>query len=293
MPYPNAEVSKNYIVETYVDQLPGGAGGMSIRPDGHLFVADFGALLGGPPPGGTQVFQIRPDGSWTVFANGLQGASGNEIDKDGNLFQSNIRGHFIAKIAPNGQWTEFVHDGIKSPVGIVIDPDGNLFVSNCGADNIQKVTTNGESSLVASESLLSCPNGITIDENRNLYVSNFNNGDVLKITPDAVVSRLATLPGDNNGHLTYHAGYLYVIDRGSHSVYRISLDGKVELFAGTGQRGHHNGRALQATFSYPNDIVVGEDGSFYVNENGPTTGPHTVLAPMMVRRIRPVPEANE
>ena len=80
---------------------------------------------------------------------------------------------------------------------------------------------------------------------------------------------------------------LFVVARTAHQIYRVSLDGEVELFAGSGERGHDDGPALEATFSFPNDLAFSPDGTIlYVNENASTTEPHTVLAPMIVRRIR-------
>ncbi len=149
------------------------------------------------------------------------------------------------------------------------------------------VTPEGDSERFVWSGLLTCPNGIVFDDHGNLYVANFGNGGVIKITPDKQVSEIAALPGSNNGHLVHHDGFLSVIDRGGHQVYSVSLDGEVELFAGSGSRGRQDGDPLEATFSYPNVIGISPDGkTFYVNEVPGDTGPHTVLAPMVVRAIR-------
>jgi DNA-binding beta-propeller fold protein YncE len=172
-------------------------------------------------------------------------------------------------------------------VGIAIDEEGMLFVANCGSNAIVEVTPDGESTVFATDPLLSCPNGIVLDEEHNLYVACFNNGDVIKISWAGEVTRLATLPGKNNGHLVYREGLLYVVARGAHQIYKVSLEGEVELLAGSGKRGRDDGPALEATFSFPNDLAFSPDGkTLYVNENGSTTEPHTELAPMVVRRIR-------
>jgi len=101
------------------------------------------------------------------------------------------------------------------------------------------------------------------------------------------VSRLATIPGGNNGHVTYHDGALFVAARKDHKIYRLSLDGDVEVFAGTGERGHRDVPALQTTFSYPNDIAIAPDGhAFYIDEIASTTSDEKDLSPMTVRGIR-------
>jgi sugar lactone lactonase YvrE len=273
-------------VDTLIDGLDGGSGGVSIDAAGNILVADFGALLSDPSTMGPQVFLVTPEGDARVFATGLEGASGNGIDSEGYLFQSNIRGNKISKIAPDGTVTMFTDEGVEAPVGIEIDADDTLWVANCGSGSIQKVTKEGVSTRFVENELLQCPNGITLDDAHNLYVANFNNGDVVKVTPDGEVSVLATLPGGNNGHLVHHEGVLYVVDRGGHQIFRVELDGEIALVAGSGERGSADGDAATATLSFPNDLGFSPDGSIlYVNEISATTGDHTELAPMRVRRI--------
>lgn len=272
-------------VETLTSEIEGGSGGISVDRDGNVYVADFGTRLGRDGTPGTKVFRVSPDGTVEVFATGLRGASGNEFDSRGYLFQSNVAAGTISRIAPDGKVTEFA-DGQAGPVGIVSDADDNLYVTNCGNGSIQKVTPDGEASRFAADSLLRCPNGIVRDDDGNLYTSNFYNGDVIRIAPDGSASRLATLPGGNNGHLLYHGGFLYVVDRGGHQIWSVSLDGEIEPFAGSGARGLDDGDPMEATFSFPNDIGISPDGTtFYVNDVV-GTGPHDVLAPMIVRAIR-------
>jgi sugar lactone lactonase YvrE len=276
------------LVETLAKDLPGGTGGMEVDSAGFVYSSDFGSKLGGGGTGGDKIFKLDPEtGASTIFASGLQGASGSAIGPNGDFFQSNVRGNLISRITPEGVVSVFLDHGLESPVGIAIDDEGSLFVANCGANSIARVTPEGASSVFVADPLLQCPNGITMDLEHNFYVANFGNGDVVKISRAGEVSKLATLPGENNGHLTHQDGFLYVVARGVHQLYRVSLTGDVELFAGSGERGHDDGPALEATFSYPNDLAFSPDGKMlYVNENGPTTEPHTVLAPKFVRRIR-------
>ena len=282
--------SSNVTVDTFPGELDGGTGGISIDRDGNVYVADFGAVLGDAATMGRQIFKLTPPDTAAVFATGFEGASGNEFDAQGFLYQSNIRGNYVSRIAPDGTHTLFVREGIAAPVGIVIDEHGTLFVANCGDGSIRRVTSDGASHAFLQDELLQCPNGITLDDDANLYVANFNNGDVIKITPDAKPSRLATLPGNNNGHLTYHDGNLYVVARSDHRIYRVSLAGDATPFAGDGTRGRRDGPAATARFSYPNDIAFDpRTRTFYVNDIAATTGEHTQLSPMVVRRIQLAP----
>ncbi len=273
-------------VETFGTELPGGTGGVDVDRHGNVYVADFGSKLGAGGSGGNKLFKMDPSGKHTVFADTLRGGSGNAFGPNGDFFQSSIGGHFITRITPEGKTSIFANTGLRGPVGIAIDEEGMLFVSNCGSNSIAEITPDGEVGVYCKSALLSCPNGITIDPDHNLYVANFNNGDVIKIDWESKVTKLCTLPGNNNGHLIYHENFLYVVARGAHQIFKVSLDGKFTVFAGSGIRGRDDGPALEATFSFPNDIGVSPDGKFfYVNHNASITEPHTELAPMLVRRI--------
>jgi hypothetical protein len=101
------------------------------------------------------------------------------------------------------------------------------------------------------------------------------------------VERLATLPGDNNGHLVFGNGVLYVAARGANQIYRVTLDGEVLLLAGSGERGHADGPAATATLSLPNDLALSADGAeLYFNEVVPLDDPTgEKLAPTLVRAL--------
>ena len=70
-------------------------GGVTTDLTGNIYVADFGDT----------VWKITPEGKRSVFASGLYGASGNAIDNEGNLLQSNFYGDSITKIDRKGQTT--------------------------------------------------------------------------------------------------------------------------------------------------------------------------------------------
>src|SRR5437016_14603894 len=55
-------------------------GGVTIDLVGDIYIADFGDV----------VWRITPEGERHEFASGFYGASGNAIDNEGNLLQSNF-----------------------------------------------------------------------------------------------------------------------------------------------------------------------------------------------------------
>lgn len=266
------------------------SGGVAIDDSGTVYVADFGQFLN--LANGTKVYKVYDDGNGTVveFATGLLGASGNEFDSQGNLFQSNIAGNRLSKITSDGTVTTFATNGIQGPVGVAVADGDTIYVANCGGNSIAKVNPDGSSSVWVSSGFLNCPNGLTIDEDGNLYTCNFANGNIIKITPDKQVSVLATLPGGRCGHLTYFEGNLYVAARCAQKIYKVTLDGDTTLIAGSGARGNDDGTGLQASFNHPNGIEAirkGNDIILYVNDATSLSGDCITvpLNPVVIRKI--------
>ncbi len=273
-------------VSTILDDLDAGTGGLNIDRQGRLYCADFGSRLDGKGTGGHRIYRISEGGKSELFCWQLRGGSGNTFDKQGNLFQSSIGGNFISKIKPDGKVVLYCKSGLVNPVGLAFDSNQNLLVCNCGNNTIQKVDRRGSASTFCESDLLKCPNGITVGPDDETYVCNFSNGDVVRIDRSGTASRLATLPGKNNGHLIFHLGYLYVLARKDCRVYQVSLDGKFSVFAGTGERGQQDGAAFASSFSLPNSLIVSNDGKWmYLNETSPTSGDHRVLSPTRIRKV--------
>lgn len=275
-------------VTTFIDNLFAGTGGVTIGPDSNIYVSDFGPVLGGlrglKPL--NKVFKISPSGDVEIFVEGIYGASGSKFDEQGNFYQSNVRKGVVTKVSTNGSIDSVFIEGMTSPVGVSLDVDQNIYINNCGTNKIIRVNAQGVQSDFCTDSLLNCPNGLTRDDSGNFYVANFSDGNIVKISPSGKASLFATLPGKNNGHILFHDGQLYVIARAVHQIYSLTLDGKAELFAGSGDRGRKNGDRLTARFSYPNDLDISPDGKYmYVNEIADTVSDHRVLTPMTVRRI--------
>lgn len=264
-----------------------GSGALSLDADGNLYIADFGDMLGGPDTDGipNNVMKLDTNLELSVFATDFVGASGNDFDANGILYQADIRDNAIYKII-DGERELVTADGIVAPVGVVFDSEGNFYVCNCGNNTIRKVTPAGLSTLFSSGDMFSCPNGITIDENDNLYVVNFSNTNIVKITPDGTPEILANTPQEN-GHIDYdpQLRILYIASHGGNQIFYLPLNSpEVVLLAGTGVRGNDDGAALQATFSTPNGIAVGNGGNtLFVNCAVPLGG--AIINPQVVRKI--------
>ncbi len=264
-----------------------GSGGLSLDEIGNLYIGDFGDFLGMADPDGLPNDILKLDTSLNLsqYATGFVGASGNDFDSNGVLYQSDIRDNGIYKII-GGVRTFVTSTGITAPVGIVFDSNDNFFVCNCGSNTIQKVTSSGTSTTFASGSEFACPNGITIDENDNLYVVNFSNTNVVKITPSGTTSVIGNTPL-GNGHLDYDPNLrnLYIASYHGQQLFYLNIDNpSIELLAGTGIRGNDDGLAMNATFSTPNGVAVSTTGdSLYVNCAVPLSG--DMINPQIIRLV--------
>jgi DNA-binding beta-propeller fold protein YncE len=233
-------------------------GGVTVDLVGNIYVADFGDF----------VWKITPEGKRDVFASGLYGASGNAIDNEGNLLQSNFYGNSIAKIDRNGQAKPFVTTGLSGPVGIAINRQtGDVYVANCRGNSIAKIATDGTVSSFAKSDLFSCPNGISFDREGNLYVVNFRDNKMLKVDPKGFVAPFATISKKGLGHLCFKEDRFYVTAFHSHEIYEVTLDGADRRILGDGKRGIVDGAGAKARLSFPNGIASSPWGRrLYINE---------------------------
>ncbi len=110
------------------------------------------------------------------------------------------------------------------------------------------------------------PTGLAADEDGNLYVSDTGSGTVRRVSPQGGASTVAKGLSDPTG-LCWKDGALYIAETGRNRILQLK-DGKITVLAGSGSDGSAGGRAAQASFSAPQGVAVGEDGSVYVADTG-------------------------
>lgn len=198
----------------------------------------------------------------TIAGNGLPGSmngtgvlasfyypTGIVADALGNMYVADNYNHKIRKITPLGEVTTFAGSGVlgskngngisatfNNPYRIAIDTRGNLFVADSGNHKIRKITPSGDVTTFAgngvrgfddgigSNSSFDGPAGLVFDSFENLYVADSNNQKIRKITPDGVVS----------------------------------------TFAGSGNVGAVNGTALESSFKLPSGIGIDKSNNLYI-----------------------------
>jgi sugar lactone lactonase YvrE len=234
-------------IRSFTDVIQGhSVGGVTIDLVGDIYIADFGDI----------VWKFTLAGERQIFASGLYGASGNAIDNEGNLLQSNYYGNSIIKIDRKGQAQPFVTSGLSGPVGIAVNSQtGDVYAANCRGNSITKIGKDGTGSAFAKSDLFTCPNGISFDHEGNLYVVNYRDNRMLKINPQGLVTPFATISKKGLGHLCFRKDRFYVTASQSHEIYEVTLDGAVKRILGNGERGIVDGTGADARLSFPNGIA--------------------------------------
>ncbi len=237
-----------------------GQWGCAVGANGNLYVADTYNNI---------IRKIAFDGTVSTLAGtGTQGNQngaaasatfslpfGIAVDKNDNIYVSEIGFDNIRKIAPDGTVSTFAgsptgrtgaSDGtdtsatFQDPLGLAADADGNIYVADAANNKIRKITPAGVVTTVAGNGTAGAGNGTALS-------AAFN-------TPLCVAIDAA-----NN---------LYVTEQKNYDIRKIAADGTVTTVAGTGQAGSADGAGISAGFNFPVGIVADLSGNLYVTDNG-------------------------
>lgn len=212
----------------------------------------------------------------------------------------------IQTVAGNGQF-RFAGEGgpatsatLYLPTAVAVDKKGNLYITEPEQARVRKVAApsgiittfagtgdqgfSGDGGPAAAAEL-SFPAGLAVDRTGSLYIADQINGRVRKVAPDGTISTVA-----GNGHLTFNgdnipattaslagpsalafdsAGNLYIADTYSHRVRKVTADGNITTFAGTGTQGYSGdgGQAAQATLYQPAGLAFDAQDNLYIADS--------------------------
>ncbi len=228
--------------------------------EGNIYVSDFFGGGNFNDIRGTDILKVSPDGDVSVYATGFSGPLGQAWDSQGNLYVSNWLSGDIRRVTPAGDLTVFA-TGFSGPSGLAFDPNGNLIVSSYRANTLHRVSPDGSVAPYVSD--LNGPVGIVYDEDGVLYVANYNDGKIFAVDGDGAKTEIAQIRGPRGftiGYLTYAKGDLYATGIGDNKIYKVTRDGEVSVFIGTGAFNLADGDADSAILAAPNGISASHDG---------------------------------
>lgn len=187
------------------------------------------------------VFAANSDGTTSVFATPVPGASGIVLDVSGNVYAGSFTGNTILKFSSAGALLgTFTTDHLSAPVGMAFDSSGNLYVANNSSGSITEYSATG-TYLKTFVTGLNAPGGLLIDPSGNLYVSEIlnasGNGKVTKYDPTGAVLATITSGLSYPGQIAIDgAGNLYVSNAGGNYIGKYNSLGVYQgIFAmGTG-----------------------------------------------------------
>jgi len=224
------------------------------------------------------------------------------VDGGGKVYVADTHNNLIRKIA-NGEVTTLAGrlmpgkiaapeslDRIDDPYGIAVGKNGCIYFADWFKDVIRKISPDGKMTILAGNgtpgsadgvgtaATFYLPEGIAADEHGNLYIADTYNNMIRKINPQGVVTTLAgkkkkgAADGKGAAASFLHPagiavdkkGNVYVADMGNNKIRKITPDGTVSTYAGTGVRGSANGPASAATFYKPYGVAVDNSGNVYV-----------------------------
>lgn len=254
-------------------------GFLNVDKEGNLYASEYGVFTktGGS---GTRVYKISPKGKLLDSISNLSGPIGTVKDAQGNLYinnDNNTKRSIILKVDKNGKQTNFAE--IKGwPIGMKTDKNGIIYLTNYNSPEIYTLDKKGKVAIFVKSDEFIGSAGIDFDSKGNLIIANFATAKVFSISPNKEIREIAELKnivvqGWGIGHLTVLDDVIYATGIATSKIFKISMDGKVALFAGTGQPKQVDGDLKEASFNYPNGITSDKKNKIlYISEYGKNGG---------------------
>jgi len=236
----------------------------------------------------------------------LSGPDAIAVASDGSIYIAEHSGN-IRRIAPNGIINTYAGGGnstangvpaataaFNRPSALALDAQGNLYIAEEGGARVRKVTNglintvagtgqpgfSGDTG-IATGAQLAFPNGLAVDASGNLFIADHDNNRIRRVDSQGNINTVAgagDFTGDGgpaiaarlaqpNGIAVDSQGSIYIADFGAEVVRKVTPDGLINTFAGTGQGGSSlidNVAATSSILYQPFSVAVDRQGNVYI-----------------------------
>jgi D-alanyl-D-alanine dipeptidase len=275
---------------------------IAIDSTGNFYVADGANTIRKITPAGVVTTLagtagVRGSTDATGAAASFNSPAGVATDSAGNVYVAEISNYTIRKITPAGVVTTLAGatrlagstDAMGAaarfgvPRGVATDIAGNVYVADSSNSTIRKIAPAGVvTTLPSAVPILDNPFGVATDITGNVYVADFDNNTICRITPAGAVTTFAgtrRVPGWTDGTgagarfsfpesvATDGAGNVYVADTFNYAVRKITPEGVVTTFAGSGVYGSTDATGAAARFAAPRGVATDSAGNVYVADD--------------------------
>ena len=235
----------------------------------------------------------------------LNRPTGVELDAEGNLYIADRNNNRIRKVDAEGiittiaGMTEEGFSGdhgpatsaqLDGPSGVTVDEGGYIFIADTGNNRIRQIDPDGVITTLAggkdsgdvanADGRLATPRDVAVHSNGIVYVADTGNHQIRGIDDTGMVTRVAGTEGLGDGGPATEARLLeptglaivndtiYITDTGNNRIRKVSADGVITTFAGSGERGDggDDGPALEAQLNGPSGIAVDAVGNVFISD---------------------------
>jgi uncharacterized protein (TIGR03437 family) len=199
-----------------------------------------------------------------------------------------------------GDGNDAVSAELYGPRGLAIDDLGNIYIADQFNHRIRKISvTDGSIITVAGSGTIGAfgdgdlavnaelryPCGVAVDTSGNIYIADTGNHVIRKVDGDHNIWTIAGqytngYSGDNGaathallnrptGLAVAADGTLYISDSGNHVIRRVTIDGKISTYVGTGKAGYDTylTRAQSAMLNNPQGLALDANGILYIADS--------------------------
>ncbi|MEL6812136.1 MAG: hypothetical protein AAFP76_12460 [Bacteroidota bacterium] len=265
-------------IETLIDNFPAN-GYVQVDTDGNLYVSEYG-IFRGTGGSGTRVYKISPQGKVMDSITHLSGPMGTVKDEAGNLYinnDNNTKRGTILKIDKTGKRSDF--SAVKGwPIAMKSNDSSTFYFTNYNSPEIYKMDLDGNVSVHVKNDDFIGTAGLDFDSEDNLIVANFITAKIFSISPQGNIKLIAHLEdivvnGWGIGYITIVDDFIYATGIAVNKIFKVSMNGDVERFAGNGDAKGKNGYLLEASLYHPNGIAGDKKNRIlYISEYAPKGG---------------------